>query len=473
MNVQTAVSRVEQAFYRSFAQSTADLQATTLECRALEGELPFHPTYFKNTYKSIYPANNNNSSSHYNNSNNNSSSGHSSASAAEVKSERAFMKASSSSNISTTSNQSSGGQGGVSGVLLSTRSASSISPSRASSSVSGVVVVSTPGEDLWLAVQRYRVAVHESLESLCVLATEFLDLSRQFEEVLAGKVQLLILHCSRELAAESFARAHCENLLFFHAMTQMLAEMKRSLRAAKCTPSAAESEVNFTEHLQLLHEGFVKNYFAHELTVAVQTIVAGQRRTSLSLHGQLPSFAATDEEVQQFLEKFQATTVSVTGAEDQLLAFTGLFSRAPPKNLRVVRSAHLRSLSIKDFKQYKAMQRPCLWKPSLLLATVDNTLHLFAQLRSNPAHSALLSACHPSGASVQSSVSSDSLEEDVNFSNIIRKLDLPDKSYSVSVRELNYIVNFTTYMYLRDLSLSLSVALQSACLEHVRQRHRV
>jgi hypothetical protein len=72
------------------------------------------------------------------------------------------------------------------------------------------VILAPPREDLWLNVQRYKTAVRDSQEALCVLIAESMDLELQ-RQIIANKVHLLFTNAIRQYAKQElslFAELH-------------------------------------------------------------------------------------------------------------------------------------------------------------------------------------------------------------------------------------------------------------------------
>ena len=66
-----------------------------------------------------------------------------------------------------------------------------------------------------------------------------------------------------------------------------------------------------------------------------------------------------------------------------MFAFVTLFRDPLPPSPGIIRSDYLSYVTIKDFRQYKAMNIECNWKLAYAVSTSDNYLHLITGRKSD------------------------------------------------------------------------------------------
>lgn len=223
--------------------------------------------------------------------------------------------------------------------LLNNTTSNTANNSAASSQSSRLItqiVLHQPREDLWLSIQRYKIAVRESQEALCVLISESMDLELQ-QQILANRVHTLFTSLVKQ-----YAKSELTLFSELHACWTKL--MKDALSTIK----------NNGLPYPVLQSPFEK---LHDSTawMGPQASLDGTEATTV-LSGQ-----ATDE-----------SFINSVG----IFSFTKLFKDPLPLCPGIVRSGEIMFSHASDFQRSKQILFDGIWKTSYCVATSDGYLHM-------------------------------------------------------------------------------------------------
>jgi hypothetical protein len=297
------------------------------------------------------------------------------------------------------------------GGLTSLSSNGVAASGKRSSLVSGVDLVAAPRhytlqgshisharDDIWLAVQRYKLAVRDSQEALCVLISESMDLELQ-HQIFANRVHYLFSGIVRSYCQEEtqlYSTLHG----LWHEMAKDTTDIINDVRApfpiiqspfaqlnmtlddpSFFSPVAAGSDGHDGEDGApeggVLREEGLEEATRIDSDDDVDAVVRNRRQLALTGRvSPLPQIASTFSSPSKDDLANMAIGMGV-------FSFTFLYREPLPRAPGVVRSAHLLYTSTSAFLKSRNILFDAIWKTVYLVSTTDGYVHVLTRRKSD------------------------------------------------------------------------------------------
>jgi hypothetical protein len=204
-------------------------------------------------------------------------------------------------------------------------------------------ILQPPREDLWLSIQRYKTAVRDSQEALCVLIAESMDLELQ-RQIIANRVHHLFTNAIRSYAKQElhlFAEIH-------GCWTKLMKD---------CLYTIKENGLPYP----VLQSPFSK-------LNPILDLAASQSPGKEGVTNSSAEDDATSKAQQQLDEEFMNNI--------GIFSFTKLFTEPLPECPGIVKSSEILCASTQDFLRSRNALFDGIWKTVYLVATSDGYLHV-------------------------------------------------------------------------------------------------